>query len=391
MKESDFTNGFPGELTRIAGGHLAFVPAGLPGAIEIDSEIQLLHEKCMLSLGALGQIVPFLPNPRLITSPFLRREAVLSSRIEGTRTDLGQLYLYEATDASSKRHETPESRDAREVSNYVKALYHGLDLIKELPVCGRVLRKMHEVLMDGVTDERGANKQPGEFRIGQAFIGTSNDISDARYVAPPPDRIERLFLDLESFANHASPLPTLVWIAMIHYQFEAIHPFADGNGRIGRLLISLLLAERRILAEPLLYLSAHFERHREQYNQGLWKISAAAEWHAWVVFFLEGVHQESSDATRRALSLMKLRESFRTLLQERRGKVLELVDALFITPVVTVPGVQQLLSMTYRGAQKNIDTLVEIGLLEQLPVTYKKIYVASPVISTIDANDSPEN
>jgi Fic family protein len=390
MKESDFADEFPGELALAVGGHLAYVPAKLPEQIEIDSEIQQLHEKCMMSLGALGQIVPFLPNPHLITDPFLRREAVLSSRIEGTRTDIGQLYLYEATETPSKRHETPDTKDAREVANYVKALYHGLKLINELPVCGRVLRGMHEVLMNGVTDERGANKQPGEFRIGQAFIGASNEISDARYVAPPPDRIERLFLDLETFINSDSSIPTLVWIAIIHYQFEAIHPFADGNGRIGRLLISLLLAERKVLSEPLLYLSAHFERNREQYNQGLWKISAAGEWHSWVVFFLDGVYRESSDATRRALKLMKLRESYRSQFQERRGKVLELVDALFVSPVVTVPGVQKLLSMTYHGAQKNIDALVDNGLLERVSNVRKKIYITSPIISTIDEANPPE-
>lgn len=384
MKQTDFHNDFPGRLVSIGENLVAFVPAPLPPEFTLTPKISGLCDEAMIALGGLRQIIPFLPNPHLMTGPFLRREAVLSSKIEGTHTNLEQLYLFEAEGGGD--NSAVGSPDAREVLNYVRALQHGLERIKQIPICGRLLREMHEILIEGLPTDRGANKRPGEFRNNQAFIG-ARDITRARYVAPPAHEINRLFERFEGFVNSAeSSLSALIWIAAIHYQFEAIHPFADGNGRIGRVLISLLLATRNLLPEPLLYLSAYFERHRDEYSQHLWEVSRAGSWESWIEFFLEGVRHEAEDASARARQLLKCREEFLAKFRGKRGKAADLIEALFCNPVITVRGAQNRLKLkTYPGAQKAIDALEECGLLA-LARTKPKVYIAKPVVDIL----SPE-
>jgi Fic family protein len=381
MKRTDFSPDFSGKLVPIGDDLVAFLPAPLPPELTITPRISNLCDEATIALGGLRQIIPFLPNPHLMTGPFLRREAVLSSKIEGTHTNLEQLYLFEAE--GDEERATIGDSDAREVHNYVTALQHGLKRIQEIPVCGRLLREMHEILMEGLPTGRGAYKRPGEFRNTQAYIG-SRDLAAARYVAPPAPEINRLFDNLERFVNAGdSPLPTLIWIAAIHYQFEAIHPFADGNGRIGRVLISLLLAVRNLLTEPLLYLSAYFERNREAYGQHLWEVSRAGKWDAWVEFFLRGVKSEAEDASTRAHELLKCREEFLARFRGKRGQAANLVEFLFCNPVVTVRAAQNHLKLrTYIGAQKVIDSLEECGLLT-LAREKPKMYVAKPVVDIL--------
>jgi Fic family protein len=355
-----------------------------------ESEVLSETDAAMLALGELRAIIPFIPNPELITYPFLRREAVLSSKIEGTHTELGQLYLFE-TEASERgrQRKTGAPDDAKEVLNYVVALEHGLrELRNGMPICNGLLRRMHELLMDGVPRERGLYKSPGKFRRDPAFIGRTRDIALARYVAPPPEYIEDLMADLEKYIHSDVKYhPNLIRIALVHYQFEAIHPFSDGNGRIGRLLISLLLAAWSILPEPLLYLSAYFERRADEYRDRLWRISCEEDWIGWVRFFLQGVQYEAEDATRRARKLLDLREKYRQMLQRPRGSgsPLVLVDFLFQHPFLTIRHAADLLHVTYNSGMKNVEKLVDAGILfEYDERVWGKIYYAKPILDVLD-------
>jgi Fic family protein len=388
MNANQFSKRAPGRIIKTLGGICAFVPNPLPTTVDFLGDVRDETEGAMFSLGKLSSIIPALPNPELLTEPFMRREAVLSSKIEGTKTDVGQLYLFEAEEKIGTRRDKDELGDAREVFNYVVALQRGLEELKTMPVCNRLLRDMHRLLLDRVADERGVNKYPGEFRDQQAYIG-SGDIQNARYVAPPASEVVSLMGNLEQYINNDQrTLPTLVKISLIHYQFEAIHPFHDGNGRLGRLLISILLASLGILEQPLLYLSAYFERHRDQYVQNLWEVSRAGAWKQWVSFFLRGIIDESEDAISRARRLMALREQYRQRLQRPKqagASSLGLVDFLFHWPIVSVPEVAERLGMSYPGAQKNVEKLISLGMLEEITGRQRnRLYIAREVIKVLE-------
>jgi Fic family protein len=387
MRPEDFASKISGSLVQIADGHCAFVPNRLPPAFSIDSDINLENDRSLLALGELRAIIPYMPNPELITNPFLRREAVLSSKIEGTRTELDQLYLFEVDSPETDSTDSASTRDAREVHNYVVALEYGLQRLATLPICNRLLREMHEKLLDGVAPERGQYKNPGQFRREQAYIGNQYDMASARYVPPPPELLENLMNDLEHYF-HASPKyhPALVRIAIAHYQFEAIHPFCDGNGRIGRLMISLLLAAWKILPQPLLYLSAYFERKADEYRRLLWRVSSQNDWAAWTKFFLRGVCAEAEDATNRAKAVLNLREEYRQQLQRRKGSTnaFSLVDLLFKSPFITVTEAANALEISYPSAKENVEKLVDAGVLvEYGERRWNRIYCAEPILSLL--------
>lgn len=374
----------------IGDGNFAFVANSLPPKkCQLTSVVWQEQENALMALGELRAIVPYLPNPELFTSPFLRREAVLSSKIEGTNTEIQQLYLFEVEKAGAramrKEKVASESQsDAREVLNYVEALEHGLGALETLPICVRVIREMHRILMTGVATHRGRYKAPGDFRTTQAYIG-SKDIRTARFVAAPAEKINGLIGDLERFINAKSDLPTLVRIALTHYQFEAIHPFADGNGRLGRLLIALQLAAHDILPAPLLYLSAYFEANRKEYNNRLFKVSQQGAWEDWIIFFLKGVHAVANDAVQRAHRLLKLRDEFRTKLRTASGMTLILVDHLLSRPVITVNDAKKITDLSYVGAKQNVDKLVDAGLLFSTPERRRnKAYYAKPILELLE-------
>ncbi|HEX3658994.1 MAG TPA: Fic family protein [Pirellulales bacterium] len=366
-------------------GSVAFVPHDLPAVTPLTPQIIRANDMALVALGQLGAIVPFLPNPELITAPFMRREAVLSSRIEGTNTEIEGLYLFETEERESPGalEDNPERQDAREVLNYVRALEFGIERLPKIPICNRLLKEMHEKLMERVASSRGKNKRPGQFRNVQAYIG--EDILTARYVAPPEGVVDVAMAQFEGDLNRKNErIPALVKIAMLHYQFEAIHPFADGNGRLGRLLIALLLCSTGILPGPLLYISAYFERNRSQYYELLWRVSRCGAWTDWITFFLEGVSTEASDAVKRAKELCALREAYRLLPQTRRAsaKTLELIDMLFNWPYVTVNRAAQGLKMSYPGAQKHVDNLVALGILKPIGQRVRnRLYYAREIVS----------
>lgn len=291
----------------------------------------------------VGQL---LPNPHLLIRPFVRREAVLSSRIEGTVTRLEQLLLFEAEPENGG-----EDADRAEVANYVDALEHGLQRLREgVPLCLRLLREVHGELMDGV---RGHELRPGEFRRCPVMIGRPGQRYDtARYVPPGPTALDPLLRDFERFLNDPGPMPIAARIALAHYQFEAIHPFMDGNGRLSRLLITLMLCERGALVQPLLYLSADFDRHDDEYRDHLLAVSQRGTWAEWVGFVARGMAEQSRDAVRRAQRLLDLWRAYRQRVQSAGGSavVLRLIDELFAAPAITATGAARVMGVSFPTA-----------------------------------------
>lgn len=323
-----------------------------------------------------------LPNPQLLITPFLRREAILSSRIEGTIASAREIAAYELEPTRE-----PPKPDVREVSNYTAALESGLQRLKELPISLRLIRELHARLM---RDVRGSDQHPGEFRTTQNWIASAGSTVDqARYVPPPVPEMRSALDELEKFIHAPAMRPTLIDIALIHYQFEAIHPFEDGNGRVGRLLISLLMSERNLLSEPLLYLSAYFDRHRKEYANHLLAVTQRNAWIEWIRFFLSGVIEQSQDAEDRCTKLLTLLKSYRARVQKANAPALglKLVDHLFSQPLITVPRAKSLLGVTYRAAKNNLDKLVTEKILrEGKSAQGLRVYVADKVLELTESS-----
>jgi cell filamentation protein, protein adenylyltransferase len=382
MQPSDFTEKAPGHQIRTAEGYWAFVPQPLPPpALEIDWDLANTLSEADRSLSELSGVARTLPNPHLLIGPFVRREAVLSSRIEGTQAGFSDLLFFEAAPSVK-----PPIEDVKEVANYVSALEHGLARLKDLPVSLRLMREMHERLMHGV---RGDSMTPGEFRRSQNWIGPSGcTLADAAFVPPPVAEMTQALSDFEKYLHEPPVLPPLVRLALIHYQFEAIHPFLDGNGRIGRLLITLLLCVEGLLPQPLLYLSAFFERHRQEYYRLLMAVSQFGSWTPWIAYFLRGIAGQSSDAVKRANLLLSLRQRYREKMQSARSSalLLQMVDDLFSTPALDVSGASKRLNVTPRAAQLNVDKLIKSGILKEATGRRRnRIFVAAEIIDIIEA------
>jgi Fic family protein len=380
MQPSDFTEDRWGKLLRHREGFWYFVPDRLPPRLAPDWNLTGALSEADRSLSELAGLSRNVPNPHLLIGAFIRKEAVLSSRIEGTQASLSDLFLFEAGEA-----ESPKPPDVREVANYVHALEFGLKRLTELPISLRLLREIHSRLMGGV---RGEHLTPGEFRTSPNWIGPPGcTLLDATYVPPAPPEMTEALGDLEQYLHAASDLPPLVRLALIHYQFEAIHPFLDGNGRMGRLLISLLLCHERLLPQPLLYLSAFFERHRDQYYGALWEVSRSGRWHQWIALFLQAVASQSRDVIRRTGRLLDLRENYRRRFQQTRSSslLLRLVDQLFESPYTTISLAARVLGVTRRPAALNIKKLVDSGILNEATGRERsKIYIAREILDTIE-------
>jgi len=381
MQPSDFTEKAPGRPIKTAQDYWAFVPQPLPPALEIDWDLANTLSEADRSLSELSGVARTLPNPHLLIAPFVRREAVLSSRIEGTQAGFSDLLFFEAAPSAK-----PPIEDVKEVANYVSALEHGLARLKDLPVSLRLIREMHERLMHGV---RGDTMTPGEFRRSQNWIGPPGcTLADAAFVPPPVAEMTQALSDFEKYLHEPPVLPPLVRLALIHYQFEAIHPFLDGNGRIGRLLITLLLCVEGLLPQPLLYLSAFFEHHRQEYYRLLMAVSQSGSWTPWIAYFLRGIAEQSSDAVKRANLLLSLRQRYREKMQSARSSalLLQMVDDLFSTPALDVSGASKRLNVTPRAAQLNVDKLIKSGILKEATGRRRnRIFVAAEIIDIIEA------
>jgi len=383
MDPSQFTPDAPGRLVKNNDGNWTFVPAPLPPVLQFNEATLNLLSVADQKLGELAGVGKMLPNPHMLIGPFLRHEAVLSSRIEGTLATEEELLLFELNPNVEVR-----APDVREVANYVRALEYGFKRLKDLPVCLRLIRELHERLLQGV---RGADRRPGEFRTVQNCIGIQGQpIQNARFVPPPVLELGAALDQFEKFLSDRSGLPLLLELAVSHYQFEAIHPFVDGNGRIGRLLLSLLLCERGPLPQPLLYLSAYFEKNRTQYVERLFEVSRSGAWHEWIQFFLKGVAIQSEDAIARCQKLLGLWQQYRGRMQTVRASALglDLIDSLFSSPALTIPMAASRLKVTYASAKLNVDKLVKSGILKEITGHRRyRIYVAPEIISIISSRE----
>jgi Fic family protein len=371
-------------------GYWAFMPHPLPPEISPAWELARATSAADRALSELAGVGRTMPNPHLLIGPFVRREAVLSSRIEGTQANIADLYAYEAGQLPLPGIEpAPPESDVQEVLNYVRALEYGLERLNALPVSLRLIRELHERLMAGV---RGEHATPGEFRRSQNWIGPPGcTLNEALFVPPPVPQMHEALDDFEKYLHGDDVYPPLVRLALVHYQFEAIHPFLDGNGRIGRLLISLLLVEWGLLPSPLLYLSAYFHRHRQDYYDLLIAVSERGDWNEWLLFFLRGVMEQARDAIVRARRLQDLQAAWRERLTQARASalLLRLADHLFQYPVLTIPEAQRLLDVTYRSAQRNVERLVEANILRQVSESsYGKIFVAPEILGVIGENEA---
>ena len=378
MRAEDFHAPAAGRLVATMGGALAFVPAPLPPALDYDAELVLALSRADGALSELSGLGRQIPDPHLLIAPYLRQEAVLSSRIEGTVTTLSELLIDQAGGATTERGRD----DLREVRNYVTAMEHGLARLAELPLSLRLVREVHEELMRGV---RGGTSAPGEFRRLQNWIGPpGSTLVTATYVPPPvPDMTEALGL-WERFLNERDTMPVLVQCALMHEHFEAIHPFLDGNGRVGRLLITLFLVERERLSQPLLYLSAFIDAHRNDYYDALLRVRTEGDWRGWLLFFLAGVAETSKRAARQAETLMDLRERYHELLR-RAPRAVALVDELFRSPYVTTAGAAQALGVSTPTAKRAMDKLLDAKILEDVGErAWRRVFVAPEIMSALE-------
>jgi Fic family protein len=382
VQRDDFSSEAPGKLVSVGEGRWAFVPASLPPNLDYGPPLVAALSEADRALGELAGLGRTLPNPYLLTRPFLRREAVLSSRIEGTSASLVDLFAFEAEPPLFGESERRD--DVQEVRNYVRALEHGMVRLEDLPISQRLMREMHAVLMEGV---RGAQRDPGESRRILSWIGPPGaGLDEATYVPPPPAEIPAALSALERYIHGDTGLPPLLDIALVHYQFEAIHPFLDGNGRIGRLLITLMLIERDLLPEPLLYLSAYFERHRGAYYDHLLAVSQKGEWEEWLHFFLRGVSVEARDASRRAAKLFELRETYRERFQREgaRANQLAAMNHLFANPVTSIRELAEDLGVSFEAARRLVSSLEERGVLEEITGRRRnRMYAAREILQVL--------
>jgi Fic family protein len=360
------------------GSYAAFVPAPLPPKLDWTPRLIRVLSDADRLIGKLAGEGGRLPNPHILMRPFLQREAVLSSKIEGTQATLGELLAAEAGVAVDR---SPD--DLREVGNYVVALEHGIVRLKELPLCVRIIRELHEKLMTGV---RAQQASPGRFRKVQNWIGKpGSTLATASFIPPPPDEVETCLAAWEKFV-HESELPPLVTIALAHYQFEAIHPFLDGNGRVGRLLISLFLIERQILPTPLLYLSAFFEAARREYYDGLRGVSERGEWNEWLEYFLQGVARMSEDALSRAARInSKLIEWQKKVAGDSTNAPLRVVELLAANPFITAKGAAEKLGVAFTTAQRAIERLERLGIVKQSGDAKRdRVYCAKALLDILE-------
>lgn len=367
-----------GKYVACGQGYRCYIPAPLPPEIEWRLPlVNALSEADML-LGRLAGEGGKLLNPHLLIRPFMAREAVLSSRIEGTQATLEDVladHAGVAVDAAS--------HDIREVNNYIHALEYGIKRLHELPLSLRLLREIHAKLMVHV---RGQHAAPGEFRRSQNWIGTAGcTLANASYIPPSPDHLMECLGALETFLNDRS-LPPLIQIALVHYQFEAIHPFLDGNGRIGRLLVTLFLIERGILPTPLLYLSAFFEATRSDYYALLAGVTNKGAWHEWLMYFLSGVARQAEDALSRSARINALLEQWKKDTANLSSSLPHrLIDQVAMNPFVTVKQMATSLDVSHATVQRAIDMLEKMHIMREVSGAKRnRVYCAQELLRILE-------
>ena len=369
------TANLPGKMVP-QGGYSAFIPAPLPPTLDWTPRLIRVLSDADRLIGRLAGEGGRLPNPHVLIRPFVRREAVLSSKIEGTQATLGELL---AAEAGAVLDRSPE--DLREVGNYVVALEHGITRLGKIPICVRLVRELHKKLMTGV---RGQQTAPGQFRQTQNWIGKpGSTIHTASFIPPPPGEVEPCLAAWERFL-HESDLPPLVTIGLGHYQFEAIHPFRDGNGRVGRLLITLFLIERKILPPPLLYLSAFFEASRRDYYDSLRAVGERAAWQEWIEYFLLGVARMSEDALNRATRINDVVVQWRKKLAGEPN-ALRIIELLSANPFITATGAARQLSIAFTTVQRAIQRLEQNRVIRKTTDARRnRVYCAQALLDILE-------
>jgi Fic family protein len=372
----DIKNSPSGRVIKSASGNYsAFIPNDLPPYIEWDNALVSSLSRADYILGKLSQEGAKLPNPHLLMRPFIAREAVLSSKIEGTQTTLGEIL---AQEAGAQIDRSPA--DAQEVNNYIVALDYGLERLKELPLSLRLIKEVHEKLMQGV---RGAHATPGEFRRSQNWIGSAGcTLYSAKYVPPTTEELMNVLGAFEDFL-HDRTLPPLIHIALCHYQFEAIHPFLDGNGRVGRLLIVMLLIERQLLASPCLYISAFFEATRDEYYRQLYNVSSKGTWNEWLSYFLNGVAVQGLDVLSRSERINALIAHWQS--QVDGETVHAIVLLLAVNPYITTKKIAENLGIAFTTVQRAIEKLEGMGIVEQTSDAKRdRVYCATAILNILE-------
>jgi len=354
-----------GQYIKQPTGYRAFVPSPLPPEppIKLEGDLQNLLSQADRALGRLDGSIQTLPHPDLFVAMYVRKEAVLSSQIEGTQSSLQDVLAAEARVLSSK-----QPSDVGEIFNYVGAMNYGLERLQNLPISIRLIREIHAKLLAGT---RGQHMTPGELRNSQNWIGPSGcTLAEATFVPPPPHEVPIALSNLERFLHAETPFPLLIKIGLAHAQLETIHPFLDGNGRIGRLLITFLLCEKKVLLKPVLYLSYFFKRYRQQYYEHLQAVRDEGTWERWLTFFLKGVFEVSRQATNTARQILSLREQHRQLIINQLGRAAgnghRVLEHLYQNPIVSVTDVQQLIGTTYPAANNLVTRIVKHGILQEL-------------------------
>jgi Fic family protein len=378
MNRKDFADTASGRLVDTPQGYLAFVPNPLPPPINFDMPLALALSKADAALSELSGLGGQLPNPHLLISPYIKREAVLSSRIEGTKASLSDLLIDEIEDGQARA----PSDDVKEVRNYVRALEFGVQRLETLPLSLRLIREIHAELMEGV---RGEKATPGEFRRSQNWIGpTGSTPMTAAFVPPPVEVLMDCLGDWETFLHSQDVIPDLIQCAMMHVQFETIHPFLDGNGRVGRLLITFFLMQRGRLSEPLLYLSAFIDAHKGDYYDLLQRVRTHGDWVPWIRFFLQGVTEIATEAGQQSKELHRLREQYRGQLRDKPN-ALGLIDELFVNPYMTIGRGAKVLKKTHPTAKAAISVLEERNILKEVSGRqWGRFYVCAPVLDALE-------
>ena len=376
--------------TSTAGGEpvRAYIPSPLPPAppLDLQGPRAVLLERATQALGQLEGAAALLPDKRLFLYAYVRREAVLSSQIEGTQSSLSDLLLYEIDQAPGVPLD-----DVAEVSNYIAALEHGLQRLRSgFPLCNRLLREMHALLMSGA---RGGDKDPGNFRRSQNWIGGTRP-GNARFVPPPPGEVDSCMGALEGFLNESQNLPVLLKAALAHVQFETIHPFPDGNGRLGRLLITLIMQHGGLLTEPLLYLSLHLKKHRALYYELLDRVRSRGDWEAWLDFFLDGVHMTAKGGVETANNLAALFQKDRELVLGTglagRASLLAAFEALRERPILNLAELSKASSLSFPTASKAIEKLATLGIARELTGQRRnRLFAYSAYLHLLTPEDPP--
>lgn len=379
MDPESFTERRTGQLVPIVEGGVAFVPSELPvGQSVLTPDVVLALADALTEVGRLDGLSATLPQPEILIAPFLKKEAELSSRIEGTQTTFAEYVLFEAADDGIP------GTDMREVSNYVTALRYALARAREVPIGKTLICETQKILLMGTTEEA----RSGSFRDQQVHIGPRGlSLNEARYVPPPAYHVAALFENLVRYMQEGERIPLLVRLAIIHYQFEVIHPFFDGNGRLGRLLIPLLLVKESVIRSPMLYLSGFLERRRVQYNDLMFAVSSEGRWSEWIAFFLRGVATQARDALARVAELNNLRVRYWGQASKARsaGALQRLIDHLFSSPIISVAQARRLLGQSQQTSSTNVQKLVEYGIIQPYATRSRsQFYVAREIMTVVD-------